>query len=85
MAENISDINTEDEESIKHTRHERTAVKNVTSDESSDSEIDFSQLLSPLPDPEEFSGFQSRKPQILATYEQPFILPEKKQNSWNEK
>lgn len=76
MAENISDINTEDEESIKHTRHDRAAVKNVTSDESSDSEIDSSQL-SPLPDPEEFSGFQSRKPRILATYKQPFILPEK--------
>lgn len=76
MAENISDINTEDEESIKHTRHDRAAAKNVTSDESSDSEMDSSQLLSPLPDPKEFSGFQSRKPRILATYEQPFILPE---------
>ena len=37
MAENISqDINTEDEKSIKHTRHDRAAAKNVTSDESFD-------------------------------------------------
>lgn len=57
MAENISDINTEDEESIKQTRHDRATAKNFTSsnDESSGTEVD---LLSPLPDPKEFSGSQ---------------------------
>lgn len=57
MAENISNINTEDEESIKQTCHDRATAKNFTSsnDESSGIEVD---LLSPLPDPTEFSGSQ---------------------------
>lgn len=81
MAENISDINTEDEENMKQTRHDRATAKNCTSDdESSGTEVD-SGLLSPLPDPKEFSGsqqFRSVKPaQILATYENPIIAPEK--------
>lgn len=52
MAENISDINTEDEESIKQTRHNRATTKNFTSsnDESSGTEV---VPLSPLPDPKE--------------------------------
>ncbi|CAL1683848.1 unnamed protein product [Lasius platythorax] len=58
MAENISDINTEDEENMKQTRHDRATEKNCTSDdESSGTEVD-SGLLSPLPDPKEFSGLQ---------------------------
>ncbi|XP_025265100.1 uncharacterized protein LOC112638174 [Camponotus floridanus] len=82
MAESISDINTEDEENIKQTRHDRAAAKNLTSsdDESSGAEVDSS-LLSPLPDPKEFSGsqlFRSKKSaQILATYEHPIISSEK--------
>lgn len=78
MAENISDINTEDEENMKQTRHNRAAAKFYTSDdESSGTELNFS-LLPPLPDPKEFSVSQqqlhSEKPvQILATYEQPSI------------
>ncbi|GAB1866410.1 DUF4806 domain-containing protein [Camponotus japonicus] len=81
MAENISDINTEDEESIKQTRHDRATAKNFTSsdDESSGTEVD---LLSPLPDPKEFSGSQQlfhseKSAQILATFENPIIAPEK--------
>lgn len=84
MAENISDVNTEDEEIIKQTRHNRAAAKNVTSDdESSDTEMgSASFVLSPLPDPKEFSGSQqlshSEKPaRVLATYEHPNISPEK--------
>ncbi|XP_011694048.1 PREDICTED: uncharacterized protein LOC105453625 [Wasmannia auropunctata] len=78
MAENISDINTEDEDYMKKTRHDRAAANNLTSDdESVDIEVD-SGLLSPLPDPKEFSGSQklcySKKPAlILATYENPII------------
>lgn len=82
MAENISDINTEDEENIKQTRRNRAAAKNFTSDsESSDTEVD-SGLLSPLPDPKEFSGSQQlfhseKSARILATYENPIISSEK--------
>ncbi|KYN05931.1 hypothetical protein ALC62_03133, partial [Cyphomyrmex costatus] len=81
MAENISDVNTEDEENMKQTRHDRAAAQNYSSDdESSGTEID-SGLLSPLPDPKEFSGsqklFHSKKPaRILATYEHPIISEE---------
>lgn len=54
MAENISDINAEDEK-IKQTRHDRATAKNFTSsdDEFCGTEVDS---LSPLPDPKEFSG-----------------------------
>ncbi|KYN28154.1 hypothetical protein ALC57_02435 [Trachymyrmex cornetzi] len=81
MVENISDVNTEDEEAMKQMRHDRAAAKNYTSDdESSDTEVD-SGLLSPLPDPKKFSGsqklFHSEKPaRILATYEHPIISAE---------
>lgn len=81
MAENITDINTEDEESIKQTRHDRATAKNFTSsdDESCGTEVDS---LSPLPDPKEFSGSQQlfhseKSAQILATFENPIIAPEK--------
>lgn len=82
MAENISDVNTEDEENMKETRHDRAAAKNSTSeDESSGTEVD-SGLLPVLPDPKGFSGsqklFHSNKlARILATYEHPTISSEK--------
>ncbi|XP_011859409.1 PREDICTED: uncharacterized protein LOC105556909 [Vollenhovia emeryi] len=88
MAENISDINTEDEESIKQTRHDRATAKNFTSsdDEFSGTEVD---LLSPLPDPKEFSGSQlfhaEKSAQILATFENPIVAPEKIEMSQIEK
>lgn len=78
MAENISDVNTEDEENMKETRHDRAAAKNSTSeDESSGTEVD-SGLLPVLPDPKGFSGSQklfhsNKSAQILATYEHPTI------------
>lgn len=82
MAENISDVNTKDEENMKETRHDRAVAKNSTSeDESSGTEVD-SGLLPVLPDPKGFSGsqklFHSNKlARILATYEHPTISPEK--------
>ncbi|XP_036147006.1 uncharacterized protein LOC118647023 [Monomorium pharaonis] len=80
MAENLSDINTEDEENIRQTRHDRAAVQNCTSDEESSGTETDSGLLSPSPDLNEFSGSQhhSEMPaQILATYEHPIISSEK--------
>lgn len=80
MAENLSDINTEDEESMRQTWHDRTAAKNITSDEDFfDTEV-YPNILSPLPDTGKFSGSQlySKKPaRILATYEHSIISPKK--------
>jgi hypothetical protein len=75
MAENISDVNTEDEEKMKETRHERAVVKKWTSEEES-SFSDVDSVLIPLPDPKEFCGSQnpSNKPiRILASYENSII------------
>jgi len=56
MAENTSDVNTEDEENLKETRHDRAAAKKFTSDDESYGTEEDSGLLPPLSDPKEFSG-----------------------------
>lgn len=65
---------------MRQTWHDRTAAKNIMSDEDFfDTEV-YPNILSPLQDPGKFSGsqFYSKKPaQILATYEHPIISPKK--------
>ncbi|XP_018399131.1 PREDICTED: uncharacterized protein LOC108776889 isoform X2 [Cyphomyrmex costatus] len=76
MAENISDVNTDNEEKMKQTRHDRAVVKNFTSDDSSSSSTNMDSVLLQLPDPNEFCGSHYSSNKILATYENAIISPE---------
>lgn len=72
MAKVSSDINTDDEDNVKRTRHDR-AAKCVTSDDEDEGEEDLASAskskLPPLPDPNNFFGMANKSGKVLDNIE----------------